>query len=145
MADAVIAYLRACPQALRPPTPASLAVAREKLAQSLAAYRAGDRRGAEQLALSAYLDGFEPLEPVLTARDATLMARIEGAMGEFRTAIGRGEPADVLASKSAVLEGLFTDAETVLSPDAAIDASTTIGSLTSILPRGPDRRLVARP
>src|SRR3546814_17186949 len=63
-ADAVIAYLRANPQALRPPTPASLAVAREKLAQSLAAYRAGDRRGAEQLALSAYLDGFEPLEPV---------------------------------------------------------------------------------
>src|SRR3546814_2848510 len=32
-ADAVIAYLRANPQALRPPTPASLAVAREKLAQ----------------------------------------------------------------------------------------------------------------
>src|SRR3546814_19307257 len=94
MADAVIAYLRACPQALRPPTPASLAVARERLAQSLAAYRAGDRRGAEQLALSAYLAGFEPLEPVLTARDATLMARIEGALGEFRTAHGRRSPAD---------------------------------------------------
>src|SRR3546814_14521414 len=57
-ADAVIAYLRANPQALRPPTPASLAVAREKLAQSLAAYRAGDRRGADPLAPSAYLDGF---------------------------------------------------------------------------------------
>src|SRR3546814_19675806 len=114
-ADAVIAYLRANPQALCPPTPASLAVAREKLAQSLAAYRAGDRRGAEQLALSAYLDGFEPLEPVLTARDATLMARTAGAMGEFRTATGRGEPADVIASHTDGTAGRFQDAEHVLS------------------------------
>src|SRR3546814_19799247 len=78
-ADAVIAYLRANPQALRPPTPASLAVAREKLAQSLAASRAGDRRGADQLALSAYLDGLEPLEPGLTPPHATLIAHPEGA------------------------------------------------------------------
>src|SRR3546814_11067737 len=64
-ADAVIAYLRANPQALGAPAPATLALAREKLAQSLAAYRAGDRGGAERLALSAYLDGFEPVEPIL--------------------------------------------------------------------------------
>src|SRR3546814_4940286 len=70
------------------------------------------------------------------------MARIEGAMGEFRTAIGRGEPADVLASKSAVIEGLFTDAETVLSPDAASDASTFIGALTILLREGLEALLI---
>src|SRR3546814_6841250 len=36
--------------------------------------------------LSAYLDGFEPVEPLLTARDGTLMARIEEAMGGLRAA-----------------------------------------------------------
>jgi high-affinity iron transporter len=141
-ADAVIAYLRAKPQELSAPTPASLAVARERLAQSLAAYRAGDRRNAERLALSAYLDGFEPVEPILTARDATLMARIEGAMGEFRTAIGRGEPAEVLADKAAVIDGLFADAETVLSPDAASDVSTFIGALTILLREGLEALLI---
>jgi len=141
-ADAVTAYLRASPQAVSTATPASLAVARDKLAQSLAAYRAGNRLDAERLALSAYLDGFEPLEPVLTARDATLMARIEGAMGEFRTAIGRGVPPDTLAGKAAVIESLFADAETVLSPDAASDASTFIGALTILLREGLEALLI---
>ncbi|MBN9506655.1 MAG: cytochrome c/FTR1 family iron permease [Sphingopyxis granuli] len=141
-ADAVFAYLRANPQALGAPRPASLSVAREKLVQSLAAYRAGDQRNAERLALSAYLDGFEPLEPILTARDATLMARIEGAMGEFRTAIGRGVSVEALAQKAAVLESLFSDAETALSPDAASDASTFIGALTILLREGLEALLI---
>ena len=34
----------------------------------------------------------------LTARDATLMGHIEGAMGEFRAAIQQGRPADELAT-----------------------------------------------
>lgn len=141
-ADAVIAWLRANPRALSAPTPASLAVAREKLAQSIAAYRAGDRRNAERLALSAYLDGFEPVEPILTARDATLMAHIEGAMGEYRSAIGRGAPPDEVASKAAVIENLFADAEAVLSPDAASDASTFIGALTILLREGLEALLI---
>lgn len=141
-ADAVIAWLRTNPQALSASTPATLAVAREKLARSLAAYRAGDRLNAERLALSAYLDGFEPVEPILTARDATLMARIEEAMGEFRGAIGRGAPPDDVASKAAVIESLFADAEGVLSPDAASDASTFIGALTILLREGLEALLI---
>ena len=141
-ADSVIAYLRTNPQALSAPTPATLAVAREKLAQSLAAYRAGDRRTAERLALSSYLDGFEPIEPVLTTRDAALMARVEQAMGEFRSAIGRGATADEVAEKAAVIESLFADAEVVLSPDAASDASTFIGALTILLREGLEALLI---
>src|SRR3546814_11072536 len=76
--------------------PASLSVARGKLAQAVAAYRKGDRAAAKELALSAYLDGFEPVEPLLTARDGTLMARIEEAMGGLRAAIDDGTPADVV-------------------------------------------------
>src|SRR3546814_1404526 len=80
-ADAVIAYLRRHPEAVVQQAPGSLDVARTKLSQSLAAYRAGNRPAAQELALAAYLDGFEPLEPMLTARDATLMRRIESGMG----------------------------------------------------------------
>lgn len=141
-ADAVIAYLRANPKAVIAVPAGSLSLARDKLRQSLAAYQAGDRHAAEELALSAYLDGFEPLEPMLTARDATLMGRIESAMGELRGAIGRGVPASDLATKVDVLDSLFTDAEAVLSPDAVSDVSTFLGALTILLREGLEALLI---
>ena len=66
--------------------------------ESLAAYAAGDRRGAEKLALSAYLDGFEPVEGVLATRDGDLMTKVERAMAGFRVGISRGEPKPRFAS-----------------------------------------------
>lgn len=141
-ADAVIAYLRLHPDAIGRVGPGSLDVARDKLAQSLAAYRTGDRRGAQELALSAYLDGFEPLEPMLTARDATLMGNIETRMGELRAALQQGQSADELATRVQVLNALFDDAEAVLSPDAASDVSTFLGALTILLREGFEALLI---
>src|SRR3546814_3874712 len=60
-----------------------------------------DLRGAaSDLALSAYLDGFEPVEPVLAARDPDLMAKIELAMGDLRSAIGKGRPIAEVEARS---------------------------------------------
>ncbi len=141
-ADAVIAYLRANPQALTMPAPVTLGLAREKLAQALTSYRNGDRRGAERLALSAYLDGFEPVEPILTARDAALMGRIEAEMGNLRAAIARGEPVAAVSDKVAAIDMLFSDAEEVLSPNAASTASTFIGAFTILLREGVEALLI---
>ena len=141
-ADAVMAYLRRHPDAVMQPAAGSLTVARAKLAQSLAAYQAGDRRTARELALSAYLDGFEPVEPTLTARDATLMGHIEGAMGEFRAALQDGRPVDEVATRVQVINGLFDDAEAVLSPDAASSASTFLGAFTILLREGLEALLI---
>ena len=49
--------------------------------QSLAAYRRGERDRAGELALAAYLDGFEPVEAVLGARDGGLVAEVERGDG----------------------------------------------------------------
>lgn len=141
-ADAVIAYLRRHPEAVVQQAPGSLDVARGKLAQSLAAYRAGNRHAAQELALSAYLDGFEPLEPMLTARDATLMGHIESAMGEFRASLQQGRPADEIATRVEVLDGLFDDADAALSPDAASSASTFLGAFTILLREGLEALLI---
>ncbi|MEP9403942.1 MULTISPECIES: FTR1 family protein [Sphingomonas] len=141
-ADAVLAFLRRHPEQVMQQAPGSLAVARAKLAESVAAARRGDARMAKELALSAYLDGFEPIEPTLTARDATLMGRIEGAMGEFRAAIDRGASPDDLAEKVAVLGGLFDDAEAALAPDAATEASTFLGAFTILLREGLEALLI---
>lgn len=141
-ADAVVAYLRRHPEQVMPQAPGSLAVARAKLAQSHAAARRGDMRSAKELALSAYLDGFEPVEPTLTARDATLMNRIEGAMGQYRAAVDRGAPPDDLAERVSVLSALFDDAEAALAPEATTQASTFLGAFTILLREGLEALLI---
>lgn len=141
-ADAVLSYLRAHPEAMTKTTAGSLSVAHARLQASLAAYAAGNREAANKLALSAYLDGFEPVEPVLAARDATLMGRIETEMGSLRAAIGRGEPVAAIKERVAVVDALFSDAEEVLSPDAASTASTFIGAFTILLREGLEALLI---
>ena len=141
-ADAVLAYLRAHPEALAAARAGSLSLAHDKLQASVRAYEAGDREAAKKLALSAYLDGFEPVEPALASRDATLMARIEAEMGNLRAAIGRGEPVTVVRDRVAVLDGLFSAAEEVLSPDATSTASTFIGAFTILLREGVEALLI---
>ena len=139
---ALTAYLRSSPQALERSSAGSLALTRTRLAQSVAAYRRGDADEAERLALSAYLDGFEPVEPILAARDASLMRQIEGAMGDLRASIGRGEPADEVAERAAVLDDLFTQAEARLSAKADSGLSTFLSALTILLREGVEALLV---
>ena len=139
---AVMAYLRRHPEAVIEQAPAPLSLVRQKLAASLDAVRKGDRRAANELALSAYLDGFEPVEPTLGARDATLLARIEGAMGEYRAAVDHGAAPDDLANRALVLNGLFDDAEAALAPSASSSASTFLGAFTILLREGLEALLI---
>ena len=139
---AVMAFLRRHPEAVVEQAPASLSLVRQKLAASLDAARKGDRRAAKELALSAYLDGFEPIEPTLGARDATLLARIEGAMGEYRAAVDVGAAPDDLANRALVLNGLFDDAEAALAPSASSNASTFLGAFTILLREGLEALLI---
>jgi len=141
-ADPLLAYLRRHPEQVLQQIPTSLAIVRTKLTGSLSAARRGDRRAARELALSAYLDGFEPLEPTLGARDAPLLSRIEGAMGEYRAAIDSGASADDLARRVTGVSLLLDDAEAMLAPDAATQASTFIGAFTILLREGLEALLI---
>ena len=141
-AQAVLAYLRRHPEATLAAAPGSLTLARDRLKQSLAAYRQGDRKGAAKLALSAYLDGFEPVEPVLASRNAELMARIEREMGRVRAAIDRGEPSAELGARISALDAAFTEAEALLAPGAGDAASSFLGALTILLREGLEAVLV---
>jgi high-affinity iron transporter len=141
-APAVIAYLRSDPSAVVAAGGSTLAIARERLRQSLAAYEAGDRRQATELALSAYLDGFEPVEPMLAARDAGLMARVESAMGELRSAIAGGRDSAQVRERVNALDSLFDESEQALAPDRGSDASTFLGAFTILLREGLEALLI---
>lgn len=140
-AASVIAYLRSDPAAVTG-SAAPLALSRQRLAESLAAYRAGDRDRAKSLALSAYLDGFEPVEGVLSTRDATLLGRVETAMGALRSAIANGEPADRIAERIADLNGELDQAEIVLAPQQDVTISTFVGAMTILLREGLEALLI---
>jgi high-affinity iron transporter len=140
-AGPVIAYLRAHPEAVASRA-SSLSLARERLQQSLAAYRAGNQADAKSLALSAYLDGFEPVEPMLTARSPGLLARVEQAMGQLRASIGENRSADEVASQVATIDALIDETEQVLAPEQASDWSTFLGAFTILLREGLEALLI---
>jgi high-affinity iron transporter len=141
-AEAVLAYLRSDPSALEASAAGSLSLTRERLTQSVAAYRAGNTAEARDLALSAYLDGFEPVEPTLSARDGGLMRRIETAMAQLREAIGSGAPVSEVEDQAAALDGLFAEAEQVLAQDQGTDISAAVSSFTVLLREGLEALLI---
>jgi high-affinity iron transporter len=142
-AAALTAYLRAHPDAvMQPQGPQSLAVARTLLGQSLAAYRGGAREQAGELALAAYLDGFEPVEALLNARDAGLVGRVEAASGGLRAAIHDGAPVADVERRVAELQALFGEAERALAPEAGGGTSTFLGGFAILLREGLEALLI---
>jgi len=141
-ADAVMSYLRANPEVIGTSSTGSLALSRTKLKESLAAYQAGRKDEAEALAISAYLDGFEPLEPALASRDSTLLKAIERAMGAVRVAINDDLPAAEVGNRISALDGLFLDAESALDADQASQASAFVGAFTILLREGLEALLI---
>lgn len=141
-ARAVIAYLRAQPETLAANAQSSLSLAKSRLGESLAAYERGDRRAATDRALSAYLDGFEPIEPLLTARDPALMRTIESAMAELRARIGRGAPAREVQAQIERVQSLFSQAEERLGPESASTTSSFAGAFTVLLREGLEALLI---
>ncbi|HEY0938653.1 MAG TPA: cytochrome c/FTR1 family iron permease [Steroidobacter sp.] len=133
-AEAVLSYLRATPSALVQQT--GVALARARLHQSIAAYEQGDADDAARLALSAYLDGIEPIEPRLAARDAKLLTNVEAAMAEYRARLQRGATPAEAREQLAAVEDLLTSASDILERNDTGAATTFIASFTILVREG---------
>jgi high-affinity iron transporter len=140
-ASAVIAFLRSNPAAVSR-TASPLSLARGRLQESFEAYQAGDHDKAKSLALSAYLDGFEPIEGALAARDAGLLARVETAMGELRAAMAKGDSPKQVRARIQELDGMLDQVDTSLAPDQANAVSTFLGAATILLREGLEALLI---
>ncbi len=99
---ATLAYLRTTAAFEEPPPDAGLERTRRLLRSALAAFGEGRAGEADRLALDAYLQGFEPLEARLRARDPGGTADVEAGFRELRAAIGRGSGAAVQAQEHAL-------------------------------------------
>jgi high-affinity iron transporter len=142
-AAAAMAFLHAEPEVLSASAEGQkMTVARERLAQSVAAYRAGDAKRATDLALASYLDGVEPFEQALAARDEGLKSKIEVDMGSFRSMLASKAPVDQIDQQADRLTGLFTDAERTLAPSQADTSAVFFGSFTILVREGIEALLV---
>jgi high-affinity iron transporter len=94
---AALAWARYEAPFAEPAAAAGLDRTRRMVRQSQAAFEAGRGGEAERLALDAYLEGFEPLEPGLRTRDAAAVAAVEAAFRELRVALRSGDGARVRA------------------------------------------------
>jgi high-affinity iron transporter len=144
-AVAVTAFLRGNPAAVTSAPEGAgglLELARNLLRRSLEAYRGGNRAEAQQLALNAYLEGFEPVESLLGARDGALVIEVEEAMAQLRGAIGNGAPVSEVEPIVQRLDGLFERAEQALGPDQASGISTFLGAFAILLREGLEALLI---
>lgn len=140
VARPLTAYLRSTPETLQAAVTDTVPIAKSKLTESVAALDRADRLAASRLALSAYLDGFEPIEPALAAKDKPLFEEIEKSMGSYRVAVnaGRVEEAHALEQK---LQVLLNSAQGALK-SANDPWSTFIGAFTILMREGLEALLV---
>ncbi|HEY7759320.1 MAG TPA: cytochrome c/FTR1 family iron permease [Burkholderiales bacterium] len=141
-AEAILAFLRSQPAAAgaAPGSPIDFSIA--TLDRSREAWRAGRTDEAYQLAVSAYLEGFELAEAGLAGSDPELTRRTEQAMMAYRNAIQAGAPAQRLETAHAAAIALLHQAKHALSSGNLSPAAGLASSLVIILREGLEAILV---
>jgi high-affinity iron transporter len=129
--DNALAYLRVeAPFAAQQAR--GLETANQRLDAGLQAYERGDRERARRMFISAYLDGVEPHEAALRARDPELVVELESAMLALRTAAAQGAEREQLLGVVKRVRALLARAS-----DGRTDATTAfLGALTITLREG---------
>lgn len=139
---AMAAWVRNHPEALFSGRPAPIDIALERLALSVEAYAAGDREGAQALAVSAYLEGFELAEAGLANVAPDLVRRVEDAMIGYRAAIADGAPVETVRSRADGLSGLLNQAQQTLEGESLSPWLAFLSSLIILLREGLEAILI---
>lgn len=137
-----LAYLRSQPTALAATGETPLQFSARKLEESLARYRAGDGKAAYELAISAYLEGFELAEASLSAVDSGLRSRVEKEMADFRTLIQRQAPVQTVAKQGQRLQGLLAEAGERLNNGSLSPTMSFVSAFVILLREGLEAILV---
>lgn len=101
-----LAFLRG-DGAYHPADAGDLAAVRKGFDDAARRYLGGETRAARLLLLSTYLDGFEPREPALRARNAERVAEVEDAFVQLRGAMESGAAPSVVQQRAARLDALL--------------------------------------
>ena len=123
--------LAAADQGSAPHAAGAIDLARSSLTAALQAYHRGDLVTAKALALRAYLDGIEPIEPRMRASDPVAALSLEEKMATVRSAIQAKASTEVFDAAVASAEAQLNQVQTLLqgqkmSPSVAFMAASSI-------------------
>ncbi len=124
--EAALVHARRVTPFTPPPAAASAEKTRELVHAAVSAHAAGRRDDADRLAIDAYLQGFEPLEPQLRTRDAAATLAIETAFRDLRAALSLGDEAEVRSRAEILDEHLFRIVEASRAPAVPFVAAALI-------------------
>ncbi len=139
----VISALRTHPQEVSEAVKVDyLEIAKTLIVQSNQAYHNGSKAEARDLALTAYLEGVEPMEMQLSASDATFVGKLEGQLSKMRGYIENDKDvADVHAQAQASI-ALLEEAQQLIEAKTFSAWLTFTLSSTIILREGLEAFLV---
>jgi high-affinity iron transporter len=130
----VHAFLRQHPDAVVSSSELPLARSTRLLRDSLAAYRQGQAQVAQDLAVSAYLDGFELVEASLDTVDRRLRTAIEAEMMQYRAMLKNREPIPAVEAAAERVQELLSRAQQAIQ-GTRLPASAVFLSAFAILLR----------
>ena len=139
---AVLAALRADPARLAPAGGEAIAVSTRLLGESLEAYRRGRPREAQDLAVASYLEGFEPVEAALDARDRTLRGLVEQEMIRYRTLLRDGAPAADVEAQAGKIQDLLADVQRLLAGRGLAAGPAFVSAFVILLREGLEAVLI---
>lgn len=114
-----------------------IGIAKSFLAQALTFYKNNSKEDAKRLAIQAYLDGIEPVEPMLKANKPELVVKVETEMSKIRQIISDPNgTADLLAAQIGVTSIVLDEVvEAIGSRDLSFGVAFT-GAFAIILREG---------
>lgn len=117
-------------------------LAQSNIIASNIAYSQGDKSKARALALSAYLDGVEPIEMQLRANDANFVSELEGQLTKMRAAIEAEKDVQIVEKLSIESQVVLAKAKEILDNQTFSSWLTFTLSSTIILREGLEAFLV---
>ncbi len=135
-AEAVLAFLRHRPEALMAGSSNPIQRSIQGLEEAVSAYRSGRQEIALQLALSAYLEGYELIEAPLRILDDELAIDIERDMQRVRNMIRGGVAAEQLDSTASTLYSKLNRASILLTEKGSSSVTLFTSALLILLREG---------
>ena len=139
---AIMASLRHNPTSLFAENSDPLSLARTLLSKSVSRYAQGATNEAKQLAVTAYLEGFEVVESGLSIKDAELSQEIEEQMAAFRNLLRKDEPLSLITSHHTELDTMLNKAQQVMAQQGLSSGGAFTSALVILLREGLEAILV---
>lgn len=137
-----IGILRANPQPLFVTDTNPISITRHQLEAAVDAYQNGRYSQAHDLAVSAYLDGFEQVEVSLSAKDDEIKDELESLLISLRQLFSRGENDVELNKVLPIIFQKLSQAENILTETSLSSGELFSASLIILLREGLEALLV---